>query len=101
MPQETELKGGLAGRRALEEAEEPAGGGWVGCKSTVHRISRVVTARLQRGLRTQEATMIPNCHACTQIPRLLERKEYICLVTARSRKTQLLPPRREASAWHF
>lgn len=88
--------GGQAGRQVLEEAKEPAGGGWVGCKSRVHRISR-----LQRGLRTREATMIPNCHACTQIPRLLERKEYICLVTARSQETQLLPPRREASAWHF
>lgn len=92
---------GWAGRQALEEAEKPAGGGWVGCKSRVHRISKLVASRLQRGLRTQEATMIPNGQVCIQIPRLQERKEYICPVTARSRETQLLLPRREASAWHF
>lgn len=39
----------------------------------VHRISRVAS-RLRRRLRTQEATMLPNSQACTQISRLRERE---------------------------
>lgn len=72
MSQETESKGKQAGWEQ-EDTEEPVGEGWAGFESGLCRISRVVT-RLLRGLRAQEAAMIPNSQACTHVPRLRERK---------------------------